>query len=251
MSFPSPPALAGGEAFLALSDLIRGGHSDVQLPFENPAHSRLANAVGLIGRGVAASPSASDLASLVRHVLRNEAQQPYNDGTASLVVPRGAGWPTPEIWRQVGVDAVAVNGGFALDARPWRPSWLPDVPEQGVDGAAAAAHPRNLVADVPADPLLSASHGFANYRSRAQRAAVRAALTTPPGGTAVVLLPTGEGKSLVFQLLARYLPANPNLPGVTLVITPTTALALDQGRAAESAGFRAIPRVYVGAPESA
>ena len=252
MSLPNPPTLTGAEAFLAVSNLIRGGHSDAQPAFANPAHSRLANAVGLIGRRDVASPSAADLACLVRHVLRNEAQQPYNDGSASLVVPRGAGWPTPDAWRQVGVDAVAVNDALALDARPWCPSWLPDIPEQGVDGAAAAARPRNLVPGVPADPLLSASHGFAKYRSRAQRAAVRAALTTPPGGTAVVLLPTGEGKSLVFQLLARYLPADPNtLPGVTLVITPTTALALDQGRAAESAGFPRIPRVYVGTPENA
>lgn len=255
MSLPNPPTLTGAEAFLALSNLIRGGHSDVQLRFENPAHSRLANAVALIGRHEAASPSAADLACLVRHVLRNEAQQPYNDGSASLVVPRSAGWPKPDAWRQVGVDAVAVNEALALDARPWRPSWLPDIPEQGVDGAATAAHPRNLVPAAPADPLLSARKpfaGFAKYRSRAQRAAVRAALTTPPGGTAVVLLPTGEGKSLVFQLLARYLPADPNtLPGVTLVITPTTALALDQARAAESAGFPPIPRVYVGTPENA
>jgi len=252
MSLARPPGLTGAEAFLSLSQLIRGNSSGPAPSFANSAHARLARAIALLGRRDAASPSPADLTALVRHVLRHEAQQAHNQGSASLTVPLGSEWPTPDAWRQVGVDAVPVDGGLALAARPWQPSWLPDVPQEGADGTATATLPRNLVPTVPADPLLSASHGFPSYRSRAQRAAVRAALTTPPGATGVVLLPTGEGKSLVFQLLARYLPTDPRvLPGVTLVITPTTALALDQGRAAEAAGFPAIPRVYIGAPENA
>jgi len=51
-------------------------------------------------------------------------------------------------------------------------------------------------------------------------------LHTPPGGTCLIVLPTGTGKSLVFQLLAEA------SAGLTVVVVPTIALAIDQWRAA-------------------
>ena len=53
------------------------------------------------------------------------------------------------------------------------------------------------------------------------------ALTLPNGHTLLISLPTGGGKSLVTQLLASV------SEGLTVVIVPTVALALDQYHAAQ------------------
>jgi superfamily II DNA/RNA helicase len=66
---------------------------------------------------------------------------------------------------------------------------------------------------------------MATYVSPGQRAAVRAAFVMPAAGTLVVNIPTGEGKSLAFQLPAlRWAPSG----GVAVIVVPTVALARDQ-----------------------
>lgn len=69
------------------------------------------------------------------------------------------------------------------------------------------------------------------YRSQAQKAAVRALLTQPPSSGLMASMPTGAGKSLLFQLAARR--GRSELAGSCVaVITPTVALALDHERSA-------------------
>ncbi|MFD6091262.1 protein DpdF [Oerskovia sp. NPDC060338] len=78
---------------------------------------------------------------------------------------------------------------------------------------------------VPVDPAVAAVAGIDAYRSRSQASAVRAASLADPADTLHVVLPTGTGKSLVGitpGLLAG--------KGVTVVVVPTIALALDQER---------------------
>lgn len=78
---------------------------------------------------------------------------------------------------------------------------------------------------VPVDPAVAAIAGIDAYRSRSQASAVRAAALGDAGDTLHVVLPTGTGKSLVGiapGLLARN--------GLTVVVVPTIALALDQER---------------------
>lgn len=67
------------------------------------------------------------------------------------------------------------------------------------------------------------------YRSIGQREAIRAVLTAPDNSTLVINLPTGAGKSLCAQLPALLNSRNNN--GVSVVVVPTTALAIDQERA--------------------
>jgi len=67
-----------------------------------------------------------------------------------------------------------------------------------------------------------ASIGYEQWRSQAQKEAAWATLNTPPGTTKLVVLPTGAGKSLCFQLLPRF------TSGLTVVVVPTVALAIDQ-----------------------
>lgn len=72
------------------------------------------------------------------------------------------------------------------------------------------------------DAVLSKHTTFHTYKSFEQKIAVHSALNLPLGHTLLVSQPTGGGKSLVTQLLAS------TSSGLTIVIVPTVALALDQ-----------------------
>ena len=74
--------------------------------------------------------------------------------------------------------------------------------------------------------------GFSDFRS-AQGDAVGAVLG---GGDVLAILPTGAGKSAVYQTAATL------LPGTTLVVSPLIALMLDQ---VESLELRGVPAAYL------
>ena len=69
---------------------------------------------------------------------------------------------------------------------------------------------------------------FQNYKSLEQKVAVHTALKLPEGFTLLISQPTGGGKSLITQMLAS------SINGLTVVIVPTVALALDQYYAANN-----------------
>ena len=179
----------------------------------------------------AASPL--DLAALLRHVLQREG--------GALRVSAGSDTPTAADWASVGIAATPVDGAFSIESLPWKPEWLPNVPDEGVDGAAAQSRERRRSDLAAADPYLTA-FGYDSYRSPGQRRALRAALSAPRGSTLVVSLPTGEGKSLAFQALARV--GFGDGPGVTLVVTPTVALAADHEQSSHRLGFDDTPLAY-------
>ncbi|MCY4615394.1 MAG: protein DpdF [Chloroflexi bacterium] len=172
------------------------------------------------------SASPLDLAVLFRHVLRHEG--------GALRVPSGARMPSAEDWDAVDTTATPIGDGYSVESRPWKPEWLPDVPGDGVDAVAAQAVRRRREDPAAADPYLR-EFGYGSYRSPGQRRALRAALSAPRGATLVVSLPTGEGKSLVFHALARI--GLGDGPGVTLVVTPTVALAADHEQSSRGLGF--------------
>lgn len=102
------------------------------------------------------------------------------------------------------------------------PDWLP---HGGFAGDVFRLAPREdwePEKTAPGDLLLQTHTIFRSYKSFEQKLAVRTALSLPPGHTLLLSLPTGGGKSLVTQLLAA------TGEGLTLVIVPTVALALDQ-----------------------
>ena len=212
--------------FEALRRRLRG--EDIPAPDRPPAIARLF-------RVLEGEPRVSplDLAVLFRHVLRRE------DG--ALWVPSVGNMPSAADWSAVGVDAIPSAGGFRIHARPWIPSWLPDVPADGVDGPAARGAARRREDRASADPYLNALN-YPSYQSIGQRRALRAALSAPRGSTLVVSLPTGGGKSLVFHALARV--GLGDGPGVTLVVTPTVALALDHEQSSRRRGFDQMPMAY-------
>ena len=87
------------------------------------------------------------------------------------------------------------------------------------------------------DAILSTYTRFFTYKSFEQKVAVHTALKLPDGHTLLISQPTGGGKSLVTQVLAA------SSEGLTIVIVPTVALALDQYYAAKS-NLRSDEKIY-------
>jgi len=121
------------------------------------------------------------------------------------------------------------GASYRLSPRPWEPSWLP-----GNDGAALTAplfaeERRRTYEEVPGDPYARVT-GYTDFRCDAQREAVRAVLSVPDGSSVLINLPTGAGKSLCAQLPALLFSQQ---AGVSVVVVPTTALAIDQARAVQ------------------
>lgn len=84
-----------------------------------------------------------------------------------------------------------------------------------------------------AEEVLREVFGFAEFRGE-QRAVIQTVLDE---GSALLLMPTGMGKSLCYQLPSRVF-ANEG-QGLTLVISPLIALMKDQVDAAQNKGLRA------------
>ena len=76
------------------------------------------------------------------------------------------------------------------------------------------------------DLLLRESTRFHDYKSYEQKLAVHTAVNLPKGQTLLVSQPTGGGKSLITQMITAA------SEGLTIVVVPTVALALDQYHAA-------------------
>lgn len=88
---------------------------------------------------------------------------------------------------------------------------------------------RRIDENCPPDAVLLRHTGHKAYRSEAQKSSIRALLTMPDGAGLMVCMPTGAGKSLLFQLEA--LEQRRRDPGsCVLVVTPTVSLALDHQR---------------------
>ena len=176
---------------------------------------------------------------LLRQHLRWHNEQYGNVATARI--PRSVSENT---LREHGLIVERVLGaGRIVSAAPWRPQWLPEA--SGLDPAAPAdaARPRQRTSlECDGDPALRRI-GFHSYRSEGQRAALRSVLTAPAGSTLLILLPTGGGKSLCATL-----PAALDPDGLTVVIVPTVALALDQQRALEDMSVERPSEVWGPAP---
>ncbi|MEP9403670.1 protein DpdF [Sphingomonas sp. VNH70] len=228
--------LDGHDAFLALSRLLDRADSGVDWQARSPAIERLRCAL-IDPRRIA---SALDLAVLLRQALTHEHVRRGAAVSPAVTVshPRFDGFA---LWERTGLRAAAADQTRLVTLLPWKPAWLSDVGE-GVDTYAASETKRRAfnMAGCEGDPLLAAV-GRTSYRSRGQRAAVRAALSTPTGGSIVIALPTGEGKSMIFQLVQTvgFVGADQaENRGVTLVIVPTVALGVNhENEAVEVCGL--------------
>lgn len=87
---------------------------------------------------------------------------------------------------------------------------------------------RRNIESYPMDPSLIArlnNKGFSHYKGAAQKMSVRVALLSERNNTLIINLPTGVGKTLVAHSLAAFSEDKE----LTLIIVPTTGLAIEQG----------------------
>ena len=109
--------------------------------------------------------------------------------------------------------------GF-LSAEPYQPNWLDEAPVE-MDGLPVKRGPQPSEAFL-GEPYLKKHLDFDDWLSPAQKEATWFTLTAPPGSTRTTVLPTGCGKSSSFWMLPTF------TTGLTVVIVPTVALAMDQ-----------------------
>ena len=109
-----------------------------------------------------------------------------------------------------------------LDGRPT------GIPADFADAMLLDSAPRRPYRTSPPDAMLLRYSQHKDYRCETQKSALRAVATMPPGATLMVSMPTGTGKSLLFQTAPMLWPSE-GRPCIAL-ITPTVALALDHER---------------------
>lgn len=85
---------------------------------------------------------------------------------------------------------------------------------------------RRLYASATPDAALLRYTDHTQYRSETQKAAITALMTMPPAAGLMVSMPTGSGKSMLFQAATRYWRDHEK-GACAIVITPTIALAED------------------------
>jgi ATP-dependent DNA helicase RecQ len=189
--------------------------------FDQAIHRRLARALRST-REDPQSVGTGDLAVLVRQLLRHESLKRKHD--VAIEVPVADGWPSTEEWQRFGVD-VRLDLGlrYRIEAREWSPLWG----GEGLTDALAVLGEQCAPAypGLPADPVIKQDLQIDTFRSPGQAASLRAMSLLPSGQSLVVGLPTGSGKSLVFQAAAIRAGRDGQL---TVVVVPTTALAMDQ-----------------------
>lgn len=213
--------------FQAIADWLRNGAKEPlnEQDFPEACHGRLIRAFQkpeTLGAG--------DIAALIRHILRRE-MEIQEGGSPSIRISRQKPFPkTRETWERSCMTILREEQDFfVISAEPWKPEWLPQAEQESPEAPLFREEIRRNQDSVPGDPFL-VEFGLETYKSVGQREAIRSILTAPPKSTLVVNLPTGSGKSLCAHLPA-WLSFKPKSVGVTIVVVPTVALAIDQERA--------------------
>lgn len=243
-----PQRLEGEEAFYALRKILEGARVAEEVTFPaDPPLERIR--IALLERHY--TTTNLDLAVLLRHVLLYQSARRTDGFTARLRTPNRSKWPGPTEWERVGIQASEIGGYWELQAKLWTPTWLPDANSHPVDLAVTKEALRRTMhnTDISSDPFLrSVNHH--SYRSTGQRSAVRSTLSMPQGASLLVSLPTGEGKSLLFQLIDMIGFGDGEERGVTLVVVPTVTLALDHEKSEAQCHGEEVPRAYIGGQEN-
>jgi ATP-dependent DNA helicase RecQ len=201
---------------LYLERLIAQGHA-VSAELAPPENTwGLQHAVNRLAASLQKSEFGLDQAVLLRQCIRHLAPG------QKIVVG--------QIAQDVSEHFLAVGLGVGIDghvkATPFKPSWLTSPAPQGAD--VPAFHQAVVDEPILGESWLTVRLGKSSWRSQAQREVAWSALSAPHNSTLLVGLPTGAGKSLVYQVCASF------QPGLTVVVVPTVALGIDQIHALRS-----------------
>ncbi|GAA6623056.1 protein DpdF [Scytonema sp. NUACC26] len=212
------------DSFQELNEILQTGNiPEDTSDFSEACYQRLLDALGN-------SSGSGDIVSLVRHILRREDVKQGVSSQTLLKVPRKPPFPNRSIWEQFSIKVLNDNDDdeyYLINAHPWQPEWLELSEQYPPDTPVFKEENRRSYEEVAPDPFLSLVQRK-SYRSVGQREAIRAVLTAPENSSLVINLPTSSGKSLCAQLPALL---NSRTSGVSVVVVPTTALAIDQERA--------------------
>ncbi|MFM2062338.1 MAG: hypothetical protein RLZZ507_2008 [Cyanobacteriota bacterium] len=212
------------ESFIKMREILKNANipQDVDISnFPELCYQRLFNALK-------STSGTGDIASLIRHILRFEDEKQGGNSQTLLQIPKKPNFPQREIWEDCGMNIVRENeDNYLITANYWQPKWLDNTDKYPPDRPLFAESPRRNYQPVNGDPFLKKLQ-LNQYRSIGQREAIRAILTAPEKSTLIINLPTGSGKSLCAHLPALLTDQN---HGVSIVVVPTVALAIDQERA--------------------
>lgn len=228
------------DSFQELREILQTGNIPADTShFKEACQQRLLDALRAVETPY--SSGLGDIASLVRHVLRREDELQGGNSQTLLKVPRTPRYPDRDIWQRSGMTVLREGPDYYLiSARAWQPEWLELSDRYPPDVSIFNEEPRRNYEPVSGDPFLDLVD-LKNYRSVGQREAVHAVLTAPLRSTLIINLPTGSGKSLCAQLPALL---QSRISGISVVVVPTTALAIDQERALKP--FINHPTAYYG-----
>lgn len=210
------------DSFLELKEILQTGETPEDTSyFAEGCYRRLLEALRN-------SPGTRDIATLVRHLLRREDELQGVTSQTLLKVPKIPPFPDKNIWQETGITVLGEDANtYLISAKAWQPEWLKFSTEYPPDTPLYKEEIRRNYEPVTGDPFLELVQ-LDTYRSVGQKQAIHAILTAPDKSTLVVNLPTGSGKSLCAQLPALL---ESQTAGVSVVVVPTTALAIDQERA--------------------
>jgi ATP-dependent DNA helicase RecQ len=213
---------------LYLELLIRHGKAPGEKPKPGSDTWGVAHAVGRLAAALNSRAFELDHAVLLRHCLR--LLEPHQRVIVEAVDPT-----VEQHFQSVGIHR-SIDGQIV--ASPYLPGWLKGPAPLGVDVPAKASVQEDD--PIQGESWLQTRIGKTHWRSQAQREASWEALKAPPNSTFLVGLPTGAGKSLVYQVCAAF------ENGLTVVIVPTVALGLDQIKAISATPLEDShnPRLY-------
>lgn len=180
--------LSGEVALKALRESLEGKRSPAEFACTDVPFERFRLCL------ISPQLSAVDRAVRLRHALRYADLTLTGNGVKhTLPLPDILGWPDAVQCREFGLH---LRPGSLVEASPWCPDWLSELPKDGVDATSMIAGLRPWQNRPPRiDPFVASTLGFACYKGPGQALAVRCALHLPSHKTILVLLPTGEGKA--------------------------------------------------------
>ena len=170
-----------------------------------------------------------DFGALLRQLLM--IRQNQGAGSKIRLNEEAIEWGGPHFWAKslLEVAPSTQNHQIIIQPKNWNPDWLNCYEKDDVDifndiykGTKIRKNINPII-----DPCLGEKTKYTHYTSPGQAEAVRSVMFMPEGSTLIVNLPTGSGKTLVIQ--TQMLLEGPE-NGLTLVIVPTIALAIDQER---------------------
>jgi ATP-dependent DNA helicase RecQ len=178
-----------------------------------------AAAIDRCQRALANAHSLADRLTLIRSLAR------LQDGR--VLVPEDVQPLSPdELVAMPRFDLATTSNGAAIRLVDTQD---PLAPDEFAEAIRLDSAPRAAFKGGTPDAILLRHSAHQAYRTPAQKAAIRALMTMPPGSGLMVCMPTGCGKSLLFQLYPEFLRTR--IPGACVaVVTPTVALAHDHAR---------------------